>query len=209
MRQKSILVGLFLVLGVLGSCEKPSPVSVLKPVREFRILKSLEQYNQWWYRERKWHMSSFQKQGNDPQAFARTEKMMNYTNRYIQFIDRLKSDLVKYIGKGVDPHTKMPKDPEAKPQVKRFFDYFKKEFKTRFALYEQQMREVTSPVQQANLKEILQGQGEKSYLKTYFMDATVVEALQLLTLLQIKVFENEQTIWSKANFKHRDFVPNF
>ncbi|OJJ14080.1 hypothetical protein BKI52_44665 [marine bacterium AO1-C] len=197
-----------LVLISLFSCEE-STVSVLKPVREFRILKSLEQQNQWWYRERKWYMSSFQKQGNDPKTFARLEKVMNHTNRYIQFIDRLKSDLIKYIGKGVDPNTKMPKDPEAKPQVKRFFEYFNKEFSTRFALYEQQMRAVTTPIQQANLRDILKGQEDQSYLATYFSNTTVVEALQVLTLLQIKVFENEHTIWEKSNFKHRDFVPNF
>ena len=202
------LFGILLILGSLGSCEKPSP-STLKPVREFRILKSLEQHNQWWYRERKWYMSSFQKEGNDPQTFARTEKVMDYTNRYIQFIDRLKSDMVKYVGKGVDPNTKMPLNAEAKPQVERFFEYFGKEFSARFDLYEQQMQEVTTPAQQTQLRELLKGQADKSYLATYFVDITVVEALQVLTLLQVKVFENEHRIWGKSDFKHRNFMPDF
>ena len=71
------------------------------------------------------------------------------------------------------------------------------------------MQEVTTPAQQTQLRELLKGQADKSYLATYFVDITVVEALQVLTLLQVKVFENEHRIWGKSDFKHRNFMPDF
>lgn len=208
MKQKGFFYGILLVLVSLTGCEESS-VSVLKPVREFRILKSLEQHTQWWYRERKWYMSSFQKNGQNPKDFARIEKLMNHTDRLIQFVGRMKSDLIRYIGKGVDPNTKMPKEPEAQPRVKRFFNYFGKEFKARFSLYEQQILELTTPAQQTKTHNLIKGKKGKSYLKTYFDKATVMEALQILTLLQIKIFENEHEIWSQSGFKHRSFTPDF
>lgn len=206
--QKRLIIGIGILMAFLPGCE-PKQASPLRPVREFRILKSLEQHTQWWYRERKWYMSSFQKKGNNPKAFARTEKLMNHTDRLIQFVGRMKSDLIRYIGKGVDPNTKMPKEPEAQPRVKRFFNYFGKEFKARFDLYEQQILELTTPEQQAKTHNLIKDKEGKPYLKTYFNKATVMEALQILTLLQIKIFENEYEVWSQSGFKHRSFTPDF
>lgn len=201
MRQKLLYILLPFWLGLIG-CNKGSQ-STLNAPQAHKVLKSLEIHTQWWYHERQWYLNSLRKQPSKGDL-ASMERMMNKTDEVIQYIERLKADLTKYVGKGIDPATKMPRQLKNKRQVSQFFKYFEEEFHTKFSLYQHALRGYAPSAQKERLYNFSGQEEEQSFLQTHLAETNVIEALQALTLLQVKVFKNEYLIWGNTGFKYRE-----
>lgn len=204
MRQKLLYILLPFWLGLMG-CDKGSQ-SVLNASQAQKVLKSLEMHTQWWYHERQWYLNSLRKRPSKGDLAA-MEGMMIKTDEIIQYIERLKADLTKYVGKGIDPATKMPRRLKNKRQVSQFFKYFEEEFHTKFSLYQHTLRDYASSAQKEQLYNFSGQEEDQSFLQTHLTQTNVIEALQALTLLQVKVFKNEYLIWGNTGFNYRDALP--
>lgn len=179
------------------------------PEREFKTLKSLEQYTHWWHQEHKWFLNSLQQHPNHPAKakLPAIENLVNKTDDMVQYIERVKADLIRYVGKSVDPYTKMPVYLKKKSEVWLFFQHFEIKFHSSYALYNHHLNVYLKGEKKKLIANKFDGKSGKDYYEETFGNIYLIEALQILTLLQIEVFRNAQIIWESTGFAHRDFVP--
>lgn len=199
-----ILWGTVLCLSSCGNGEKP-----LNSAREHKILKTLEQRSHWWHQEHKWFVNNLKQHPNHLAKAQLTtiEKLLQDTNELIEYIERVKADLVRIIGKNKDEKTGLPKFINKKPEVWRFFKYFESEFHANYSLYYTRLNQALATAHKPKVINRFGGvNGLENYENT-FGDTALIEALQTLVLLQIKAFEDAHLLWKDAGFDHRNFEP--
>ncbi len=181
----------------------------MNPAREQKILETLQQRSHWWHQEHKWFVNNLKQHPNHP-AKAQLpviEKLLNHTYELVEYIERVKADLVRIVGKNKDPETGLPVHINRKHEVGRFFKYFESEFHANYSFFYTLLnRQLTAAHKPTVVNRFGGAYGLDNY-ETTFGDTALIEALQALVLLQIKAFEDAHLLWKDAGFDHRNFEP--
>ncbi|EAY27990.1 hypothetical protein M23134_02659 [Microscilla marina ATCC 23134] len=191
----------------LSSCSNAN--KPLNPAREQKILETLQQRSHWWHQEHKWFVNNLKQHPNHPAKaqLPAIEKLLNHTHELVEYIERVKADLVRVIGKNKHPETGLPVHLNKKPEVGRFFKYFESEFHANYSLYYTQLNQQLTVARKPTVANRFGGANGLDNYEAAFGDTALIEALQTLVLLQIKAFEDARLLWKDAGFDHRNFEP--
>ncbi len=206
MRHFFYIIILYSLVGLSGCNNADQP---LNADREHKILKTLEQRSHWWHQEHKWFVNNLKQHPNHSAKalLPALEKLLHDTDELIEYLERVKADLVRIIGKNKDAATGLPKQIGKKPEVWRFFKYFESEFHATYSLYYTRLNQYLSAAGKPKVANKFGGANGLENYETTFKNVALIEALQTLVLLQIKAFEDAHLLWKDAGFDHRGFAP--